>query len=303
MRWKKLGLIFAPTGDVEWMASHASNPVAMQIDGLRYRIFFSARDKENRSCITYLDLTLNVPTKPIEVSSYPLLTAGVPGAFDDSGVSMGAIYTSAGSTYIYYLGWNLGVTVPFRNSIGLALYDSKKNLMERHSEAPILDRSQEDPFSISYPFIQQENGHLRMWYGSHLCWGSKVDDMRHVIKYAESDNGINWTRKNQIVIPLHNDDEIAVSRPTIIKHLKSYHMLYSYRSKSQHYRIGYATSDDGMHWCRVDDCAGIDVSASGWDSEMVCYPSFIKHDNDIYLLYCGNSYGKSGFGIAKLETW
>jgi hypothetical protein len=43
-----------------------------------------------------------------------------------------------------------------------------------------------------------------------------------------------------------------------------------------------------------------DVSEEGWDSEMMCYPYVFDHKGERYMLYNGNGYGKSGFGIAKL---
>ncbi len=43
---------------------------------------------------------------------------------------------------------------------------------------------------------------------------------------------------------------------------------------------------------------GLDVSSSGWDSEMVEYPFVFDHSGSRYMLYNGNSYGKTGFGIA-----
>jgi len=42
----------------------------------------------------------------------------------------------------------------------------------------------------------------------------------------------------------------------------------------------------------------IDVSDSGWDSEMVSYPSLLKHKNKMYMFYNGNGYGRTGFGVA-----
>ena len=42
-------------------------------------------------------------------------------------------------------------------------------------------------------------------------------------------------------------------------------------------------------------------SETGWDSEMICYPYVFKHKGRFYMLYCGNGYGKTGFGLAVLE--
>ncbi len=40
----------------------------------------------------------------------------------------------------------------------------------------------------------------------------------------------------------------------------------------------------------------IDVSESGWDSEMIKYPCVFEHEGQLYMLYNGNSYGKTGIG-------
>lgn len=44
--------------------------------------------------------------------------------------------------------------------------------------------------------------------------------------------------------------------------------------------------------------AWIDVSSSGWDSEMIEYPFAFHHSGALYMLYNGNGYGKTGFGLA-----
>ena len=75
-------------------------------------------------------------------------------------------------------------------------------------------------------------------------------------------------------------------------------MWYSYRGKN--YRIGYAESADGLHWTRKDSEAGITVSRSGWDSKMIEYPFVFDDNENRYLLYNGNDYGKTGIGLALL---
>ena len=80
-------------------------------------------------------------------------------------------------------------------------------------------------------------------------------------------------------------------------------MWFSCRSgKGETYRIGYADSPDGIAWTRRDGAAGIDISASGWDSEMIEYPFVFDHKGERYMLYNGNGYGKTGFGLAVLEN-
>ena len=42
-------------------------------------------------------------------------------------------------------------------------------------------------------------------------------------------------------------------------------------------------------------------SESGWDSKMIAYPHVTQIGNKYYMFYCGNDFGKEGFGYAELE--
>lgn len=76
-------------------------------------------------------------------------------------------------------------------------------------------------------------------------------------------------------------------------------MYFCYRGAK--YKIGYAYSKDKINWIRNDDIAGINYSGSGWDSEEVCYPFVFRNKKYLYMLYCGNNYGKEGLGLARLK--
>jgi hypothetical protein len=300
MRWRKLGMVFCPEYNHEWMISHAANTAAEQVDGEIYRIYFSSRDRENRSSICSLDVDLRAPTRVLRVCDKPVVSPGPIGAFDDSGASMGWLTCTRGRRHLYYLGWNLGVTVPWRNSIGLAVSDSADGDFVKASPAPVMDRSAEDPYSISYPCVLQEAELWRMWYGSNLSWGKSQREMAHVLKYAESQDGIHWRRDGGLALGFKSTDEYAMSKPCVLRENGRYRMWYSYRGSA--YRIGYAESDDGRRWHRLDERVGIDVSEHGWDSESVEYPFVFEHGTQKYMLYNGNGYGRTGFGIAVQDN-
>ena len=81
-----------------------------------------------------------------------------------------------------------------------------------------------------------------------------------------------------------------------------YRETFDFRNNSgMAYRLRYAYSEVLSNWVRDDDHAGIDVSEEGWDSEMQCYPHVFRCDDQIYLLYNGNEFGRHGFGVAVLE--
>jgi len=296
--WKKLGNIFRPEAMFPWLQSHAANPTAEHIRDDIFRIYFSGRDKYNRSSIGYFVVNINNPAEILEVSSQPVVVPGDLGTFDDSGASVGCIVHHNGKSYLYYLGWNLGVTVPWRNSIGLAIADSDE-VYRKISNAPVLDRSHIDPYSVSYPFVLVEDGIWKMWYGSNLSWGKEQKDMHHLLKYAESTDGIHWNPTGEIAVKFKDENEYAISKPSIIKVNGIYKMWYSYRGDS--YRIGYAESENGIHFRRMDECAGIDVSQSGWDSESIEYPYVIEHGGAQFMFYNGNKYGLTGIGLAVRE--
>lgn len=299
MRWRKLGRIFCPDRQHDWMLSHAANCAALRIDTHRYRIFFSSRDAYNRASIGWVEIDIRKPQSVLTIASEPVLTPGQTGTFDDSGVSLACLVSDGGLTYLYYTGWNLGVTVPWRNSIGLAVSRDALHF-ERISYAPVLDRNRIDPFSLSYPFVRRDAHGWHMWYGSNLRWGSEQRDMDHVIKYASGTDAENWTPSGAICVGIERDDEYAFSRPCVVVDGALWRMWYSFRGAA--YRIGYAESRDGKVWTRRDTLAGIAPGPAEWDSETVEYPWVLDHGGDRYLLYNGNRYGLTGFGIAILES-
>jgi predicted GH43/DUF377 family glycosyl hydrolase len=303
MNWKKLKHIFAPDNNFPWMVSHAANPVPFVLNDSIVRVFFSSRDTSNQSSIGYVDVDFEDNFEIVAISREPVLKPGPPGLFDDSGVSMSWILRMDDKFFLYYLGWNLRVTVPWLNTIGLAVANTIDGPFERYSLAPLLDRSNEDPYTVSYPCVIKDGDKYRMWYGSNLAWGKNQEDMAHVIKYAESVDGVNWVRANEVHIPFVHQGEYALSKPSVLKVGSEYRMWYSYRAseKTSFYRIGTAFSGDGNSWQRIDDQVGIDVSSEGWDSKAICYPNVFKFKDNYYMLYNGNDYGKTGFGIAILS--
>jgi hypothetical protein len=284
------------------MNSHAAVPIADHLYDNVFRIYFSARDINNKSCTYSLDYDV-VQNKIIEINNEPILTPGKTGTFDDAGAMASCIMTHNDIKYLYYIGWNISKSVPFRNAIGLAI-KKPEGKFEKYSQGPIIDRSIHDPIFTASSCVLYHENKFKMWYLSCIEWDTSVEPIRHSynIKYAESADAINWIRTGITAIDFKDDYEYAISTPRVIIEQGKYKMWYSYRAseKNTTYRIGYAESDDGINFTRLDELAGIDVSQEGWDSEMICYPYIFDHNNYRYMLYNGNSYGKTGFGLAKM---
>ena len=228
-----------------------------------------------------------------------MLLPGEDGFFDDSGCSIGCIVPVGEQRYLYYMGWHLTQRVPWQNQLGLAISPGPGQPFKRWSRFPVLALDETDPYTISYPWVLQEGGRFRMWYGSNIAWGRVKEDMRHLIKYAESADGIHWERKDIIAIDFGFPGEYAMSKPCVLKDGGTYKMWFC--SRGHRYRIRYAELPDGLAWTRVGGQDAIDVSADGWDSDMIEYPCVFEHGRRRYLLYSGNGYGREGFGIAVWE--
>ena len=124
--------------------------------------------------------------------------------------------------------------------------------------------------------------------------------MLHVIKYAESADALHWEKHDRIMIDSASPEENAICRPCVIRDSQCYRMWFC--SRGEKYRIQSAESKDGFSWTRLGQDKGIDVSSTGWDSEMIEYPCVFDHGGRRFLLYCGNSYGATGFGLAVQMT-
>jgi len=305
MEWKKEGLIFSVDKHSDWMYSHAAVPFAEHLKEDIFRIYFTTRDKQNRSHGAFIDVDITNPKNILNISLDPIISPGPLGSFDDSGTMPTYIVYHQDKKYIYYIGWNLGVTVPFRNAIGLAISkQTPHTAFKKISNGPIIDRSIYDPCFVASLCILREDDKWRMWYLSCEKWEMDPEgSLKHYynIKYAVSFDGINWQREGIICIPFKNSEEYAISRPCVLKEDDMYKMWFSYRGGEETYRIGYAESKDGIQWRRLDHLAGIDVSQNGWDSEMIEYPFVFSHKGGTYMLYNGNGYGRSGFGYAILH--
>lgn len=310
MRWVKKGLIFKVDNDHDWMRTHAQVPTADLIEDNVLRIYFGTRDGNNRTLPTYLEVEANNPQKILYVHDKPILSLGKIGNFDDSGVMPSWLVSQGNKKLFYYIGWNVGSTVPYRIANGLAISEDYGQTFNKISDGPIMDRTIIDPISVSTQCVVIDGDIWKTWYMSFTAWQivNGVAEPSYHIKYAESKDGISWIAKGDVCIDCKVPDECGIARPCVIKEGGLYKMWHSYRGidsyrtdRKQSYRIGYAESGDGIHWTRKDEAVGIDISDSGWDSEMIAYPFVYEHKGKKYMLYNGNGFGKSGIGYAMIE--
>lgn len=300
MEWQKLGRIFDPVDHCEVSdLPFAMLPTPLKISNDIFRIFYSGRDKLNRSYISYFDFDMQ-NRSIVSQSKNPILEPGPLGHFDDNGVTPTcAIRIDEKNIFLYYVGWKPRSTTRFGLIAGFAQSHDGGATFKRASNSPILQLNDAEPISIlTAPFVIFDNGEWKMWYVSGVRWEGP-DLPIYNIKYATSKDGKKWNQTGIVCIE-NRLNETALARPCVLKDLNGYRMWYAYKLNTA-YRIGYAESKDGIAWDRKDDLAGISISDSGWDSEMIEYGYVFSYLDNLYMLYNGNDYGKSGIGLAVLK--
>jgi len=295
--------VYATQANYWWSQNYAMLPTIDIMDDI-LRVYFASLDEEKIGRIGFIDLDAHNPKNIVNISEEPVLDIGELGLFDDSGVNPSCLINIFDCKYLYYIGWQRTKQTPYMLFTGLAV-SKNGSPFKKVKNIPILDRTNDEPYSRSAPFVMKEGNIFKMWYWSCIKWSAKVSNEPHynnVIKYAVSNNGIDWIPQSEICISPNFVEEYSVGRPWVVKDDNLYKMWYSIRSHSEPYKIGYAISENGVHWERQDENAGISRSQSGWDSEMICYPCIIDVHGQRYLFYNGNRHGSTGFGYAVWES-
>jgi hypothetical protein len=307
--WLRWGRVLDGRRAADWTASHAMVPFLAPVGASvqergqdsPLQMLFSSRDERGRSHTGRAALTIGSSGAHATVEPRPLLGPGALGAFDDSGAMGSCLVAHNDRLWLYYIGWSLGVTVPFATYIGLAVSDDNGATFQRLSDGPVIGRGAADPYLATSPWVIIEDGLWRMWYASGERWEATDSGPRHYyrIVYAESCDGIAWNPTGRVCIGFATEDEYAIARPCVVRDDGRYRMWFSHRGTS--YRIGHAVSEDGLVWRREDPRAGLGPSAEGWDSESVEYGCVFEHDGARWMLYNGNNYGATGIGLARWE--
>lgn len=270
----------------------------------RWRIYYSSRDINNKSRISYIEVEAANPINILYEHDKPIIDLGKLGTFDQDGMMLSSIINVGDMKYLYYFGIRKMLDIPNQNMIGLIIYDGET--YKRYSDGPILGISPNDHYYVATPYVLLDNDVFKCWYMSVKEWKiiNNKPEFFYDIKYAVSHNGIDWITNNTPCIQL-KDLEGGISSPCVLRIDNYYEMYYSYRNfydyklnKDCAYKIGYAKSLDGIKWQREDNLTFNSslMNSYMFDNIMMCYPNVIIHDNIKYMIYCGNEFGKCGIG-------
>ena len=303
MTWIRKGKLFGnDTWDLEWHKLNTQLPIPYLMDEDRLRLFVTLCDAENRGRLGFVDVNPDNPSEIIDYSHEPLLDVGKRGCFDENGVVSTALLENDGKLYIYYCGFQKHVNYPYSSLAGVAVSTDGGQSFLRIRETPLLERKDGEMFIRTGVGIYKYGNVYRLYYASGNEWLSVNNKLvpQYSFRYIDSDSPICFDGESIKMFPLEND-EFGMTTPQIFKTDSGYEMIYSVRTVSEGYRMGYATSKDGIEFSRNDKVMDIKRPNGEFDSEMICYGKCYKRGDRTYLFYSGNHYGMDGIGWAELE--
>lgn len=300
-----------PAGNPD--SKRCMNPWVIR-DGNQYRLYYAGGDDRGTHRISLATASVN------EINKWdrkgPVLETGQPGSFDARWTVLPhVIQASPNRLHLYYTG-NSGKGAGLSAFPGLGLATSSDGLTwKRHGKTPVIAPSGEpgspDAIGIaggSVLQIKQADGSIKWLFyytGCPTIGKPHLINQQKTICLATSDDGIQWNKQGTIMQrdPNRDYENVGVAGPVVRQRDDgTFQMWYSaIGSRWGYYCICYAESDDGIFWKRgakYGENLQLEPAGTGWDGQMVEYPSIIRENNRFRMFFCGNRYGNTGIGTA-----
>jgi hypothetical protein len=219
----------------------------------------------------------------------PVMQPG-PEAWDADNIDHASVVIVGGTYHMFYSAEDAS----HNNRIGHAT--SPDGIVWTKDPAnPVIDigvQGSWDEFEAMHPFVLYHNNQFRMWYNGH-------DGLTQRIIYATSPDGTVWTRYTALFMlekglpGSWDDDELGPACVIVAGGI--YHMWYTGWNTSGDFRIGYATSPNGIIWTKHPANPVLAPGTSGaWDDELVGLP-FVASVDSLVMYY-------GGFDGASFQT-
>lgn len=307
--WQRGGLVLSVEPRHPWWVSHAQIPTVLALSNRLWRVYFGARDNENRSRILAVDLDPGEGMRVVADHFEPLLDLGEAGSFDEAGMAPSTVIRVGGEIRLYYTALFLRRDVPGQATIGLAV--SEDGLRFRKAVAgPVHGLGPYDPFFTSVPHVIQTADGFRMWYVAGIGWRLVNGELMLVneIRTTRSLDGVIWDPRSERAVGPWSPDIVGLGRPWLVETKEGRRLLVSRRGETHRepgneaYRlVSIAADREGSFSGAEEPVLFTNSPASGdFDSWMQCYACVVPKGRDFVMFYNGNDFGRDGFGWASL---
>ncbi len=185
-----------------------------------------------------------------EKTNRVILELGGAGSFDETNAKYPCVLKVGSEWWMWYNGRSAN---SFTGEIGLATSPDGLRWTKTNDGKPIFRHGPAgapDSTKVDHPVVVRFGDRFHMWF----TMGD--EDSSYTIGYATSENGKDWTRQNggQAVLGVGSEgrfDDQVVLHPAVVRDGDGkLHLWYMGSGPQQSFRLGYATSNDGVHWTR-----------------------------------------------------
>ena len=197
-----------------------------------------------------------------------------------------------GDEYWMWYGGTEGSGLP--SDVGLAFSDDGLS-WRRYANNPIFSPQPDawDNSRIEHLTVLEEDGRFLAWYA-----GDADFDRQFQIGYAESPDGISWARSPDPVLspgPPGSWDDHIVTPAAVLREGSKYRMYYwggaVTTSSVRTWKMGLATSTDGVNWEKYADNPVFEGRPDSWDVGVLDM-DVVKVNGAYYMVYQGNEEGR-----------
>ena len=192
------------------------------------------------------------PYRVFKKTNTVVLDVGRKGQFDSTQAKYPSILRTDGSWWMWYNG---RTDDRFTGSIGLAISKDGVHWEKQNDGDPVFKHGKPGTFDstkVDHPTVVHFDDTFHMWYTA----GDAAS--RYTIGYATSKDGTTWKRKNggrPVLGPGRKGqfDDQVVLHPAVARDTHGVlHLWYNGVGPQKSFRIGHATSRDGVHWTRTN---------------------------------------------------
>ncbi len=252
-------------------------------DGM-FHMWYAGRWRDPQGRKTPMDLGYATSPDGVHWSKYranPVLQRGPLGSTDENLVSAPSVVYDGELWRMWYSAVN------FKGdwSIHYATSTDGVNWL-KSAQNPLMQETHDqrwDAVYIAEPFVLWNGRGWQMWYNGASAQSDTL------LGYAESADGLTWKRLpgNRPVLNIASTgqwDDFSVARASVMFDGERYQMWYEGHDGTT-WRIGYATSPNGISWERGPHNPVIDLGPAGaWDSKVASEPNVI-FDGQLYRMY------------------
>jgi len=240
-------LLLGPGGADDWDAGAFYPTAVIEVDGT-YHLYYTGH-REGAGWLEEIDIGHATSTDGIvweKDPANPVLTRGADGEWDDLSL-MATTVIHDGSGYRMWYQAEGQTTEGFW--VGYAT-SPDGSVWTKHPDNPIMAPGPPGTFDaggVGPQSVVVQDGLHRMWY---IASPISPRTLGSTIGYAESDDGLSWTRRPAPVLEPTSGWESHWVRSSSVRFDGAGYQMWYTGASSTRVAIGYAVSSDGIEWTR-----------------------------------------------------